>query len=109
MAGNLKVRMYDLQNRYKFKVFCSGTPYDDSEIKQDISNLQSNKANKSDVYTKQEAKLLSKFKSLKSPAISLTYSLYNSTDSAYWSEFIIALSLFLLLLSSGTLEKLLIP
>lgn len=55
MAGNLKVRMYDLQNRYKFKVFCSGTPYDDSEIKQDISNLQSNKANKSDVYTKQEA------------------------------------------------------
>ena len=38
MAGNLKVRMYDLQNRYNFKVFCSGTTYDDSEIKQDISD-----------------------------------------------------------------------
>ena len=58
MAGNLKVRMYDLQNRYKFKVFCSGTPYDDSEIKQDISDLKNNKANKSETYSKSEANTL---------------------------------------------------
>ena len=55
MAGNFKVRMYDLQNRYKFKVFCSGTPYDDSEVKQDISDLKNSKANKSETYSKSEA------------------------------------------------------
>ena len=58
MAGNFKVRMYDLQNRYKFKVFCSGTPYDDSEVKQDISDLKNSKANKSETYSKSEANTL---------------------------------------------------
>ena len=58
MAGNFKVRMYDLQNRYKFKVFCSGTPYDDSGVKQDISDLKNSKANKSETYSKSEANTL---------------------------------------------------
>lgn len=58
MAGNFKVRMYDLQNRYKFKVFCSGTPYDDSEVKQDIIDLKNSKANKSETYSKSEANTL---------------------------------------------------
>ena len=43
MPGNIKVRIYDIQNRYKYKIFCSGTPYDDTEIKGDIADLEANK------------------------------------------------------------------
>ncbi len=37
MAGNYKVKMYDIQNRYKFKVFCNGTPYNDTEIREELA------------------------------------------------------------------------
>lgn len=43
MAGNYKVKIKDIQNRYKYKIFCNGTPYDDTEIKNDITNLQNDK------------------------------------------------------------------
>lgn len=46
MPGNIKVRIYDIQNRYKYKIFCSGTPYDDTEIKGDIADLETNKIDK---------------------------------------------------------------
>ena len=46
MPGNIKVRIYDIQNRYKYKIFCSGTPYDDTEIKEDIADLEANKIDK---------------------------------------------------------------
>lgn len=46
MLGNIKVRIYDIQNRYKYKIFCSGTPYDDTEIKEDIADLEANKIDK---------------------------------------------------------------
>ena len=46
MPGNIKVRIYDIQNRYKYKIFCSGTPYDDTEIKGDIADLEANKIDK---------------------------------------------------------------
>ena len=38
MSGNFKVKMYDIQNRYKYKIFCNGTPYDDTEIRQEIAH-----------------------------------------------------------------------
>lgn len=46
MLGNIKVRIHDIQNRYKYKIFCSGTPYDDTEIKEDIADLEANKIDK---------------------------------------------------------------
>ena len=46
MPDNIKVRIYDIQNRYKYKIFCSGTPYDDTEIKEDIADLEANKIDK---------------------------------------------------------------
>ena len=40
MANNYKVKMKDIQNKYKFKIFCAGYEYDDTEIKSDIASLQ---------------------------------------------------------------------
>ena len=36
MANNYKVKMVDLQNKYKFKIFCSSQMYDDSELKREL-------------------------------------------------------------------------
>lgn len=40
MANNYKIKMKDIQNKYKFKIFCAGYEYDDTEIKSDIASLQ---------------------------------------------------------------------
>ena len=55
MPGNIKVRIYDIQNRYKYKIFCSGTPYDDTEIKADISALETAVGDNSSGLTKKVA------------------------------------------------------
>lgn len=37
MNCNYKVKMKDIQNKYKFKIFCAGYEYDDTEIRNEIS------------------------------------------------------------------------
>lgn len=37
MANNYKIKMKDIQNKYKFKIFCAGYEYDDTEIRNEIS------------------------------------------------------------------------
>ena len=39
MANNYKVKMIDLQNKYKFKIFCASQMYDDSELKQKLDTI----------------------------------------------------------------------
>ncbi len=49
MNCNYKVKMKDIQNKYKFKIFCAGYEYDDTEIKQDITDLQSAVSQKANI------------------------------------------------------------
>ena len=37
MNCNYKVKMKDIQNKYKFKIFCAGYEYDDTELRNEIS------------------------------------------------------------------------
>lgn len=37
MANNYKIKMKDIQNKYKFKIFCAGYEYDDTELRNEIS------------------------------------------------------------------------
>lgn len=39
MANNYKVKMVDLQNKYKFKIFCSSQMYDDTELKREVETI----------------------------------------------------------------------
>ena len=39
MANNYKVKMVDLQNKYKFKIFCSSQMYDDTELKRQLDTI----------------------------------------------------------------------
>ena len=37
---NYKVKIKDIQNKYKFKIFCMGDKYDDTEIREEIEALE---------------------------------------------------------------------
>ena len=37
MANNYKIKMKDIQNKYKFKIFCAGYEYDDTELRNAIN------------------------------------------------------------------------
>lgn len=39
MANNYKVKMVDLQNKYKFKIFCSSQMYDDTDLKREVEAI----------------------------------------------------------------------
>ena len=39
MANNYKVKMVDLQNKYKFKIFCSSQMYDDTDLKRQLDTI----------------------------------------------------------------------